>query len=75
MLTSGTEKAIPLVFLYSEPATQAYESREDYVDHIVAGQHEIHDLLRRNAYQAQRRQKLEYDRTLQALAYWVGEPV
>ena len=45
------------------------------MDHVIARQQEIHDLVRRNTHQAQQRQKLEYDRAIRAKAYEVGEPV
>ena len=75
MLTRGMEKAIPLTFLYPEFATQSFESHEAYVEHVLARQQEIHDLVRRNTHQAQQRQKLKYDRAIRAKAYEVGEPV
>ena len=43
MLTRGTEKAIPLAYLYPEFATQSLESREAYVGYIITRQQEIHD--------------------------------
>ena len=75
MLTRGTEKAIPLAYLYPEFATQSFDSQEAYVDHVIVRQQEIHDLVRRNTHQAQLRQKLKYDRALRAKAYEIGEPV
>ena len=75
MLTRGTENAIPLTYLYPEFVTQSFESHEAYVDHIISRQREIHDLVRRNAHQAQRRQKLNYDQNVRAKTYSVGEPV
>ena len=75
MLTRGVEKAIPLTFLYPEFAAKSFESHEAYVDHVLARQQEIHDLVRRNTHQAQLRQKLKYDRAIQARAYQVGELV
>ena len=75
MLTRGTEKAIPLTYMYPEFATQSFESHEAYVDIINSRQLEIHDLVRRNAHQAQRRQKLKYDQNIRAEAYSVGETV
>ena len=75
MLTRGVEKAIPLTFLYPEFAANSFESHEAYVDHVLARQQEIHDLVRRNTNQAQLRQKLKYDRAIQARAYQVGELV
>ena len=61
MLTPGTEKAIPLTYLYPEFAARSFESHGAYVEHILARQQEIHDLVRRNTHQAQQRQKLKYD--------------
>ena len=45
------------------------------MEHILARQQEIHDLVRRNTHQAQQRQKLKYDRAIRANAYNVGDPV
>ena len=75
MLTRGVENAIPLTFLYPEFATRSFESNEAYVDHVLARQQEIHDLVRRNTHQAQLRQQLKYDRAIQALAYQPGDLV
>ena len=75
MLTRGTEKAIPLTYLYPEFAARSFESHGAYVEHILARQQEIHDLVRRNTHQAQQRQKLKYDRAIRANAYNVGDPV
>ena len=75
MLTRGVEKAIPLTFLYPEFAAKSFDTHEAYVDHVLARQQEIHDLVRRNTHQAQLRQKLKYDRAIQARAYQPGERV
>ena len=75
MLTRGVEKAIPLTFLYPEFGAKSFETHEAYVDHVLARQQEIHDLVRRNTHQAQLRQKLKYDRAIQARAYQPGELV
>ena len=74
MLTRGTEKTISLTCLYPEFVTRSFESHEAYVEHILARQQEIHDLVRRNTHQAQHRQKLKYDRAIRANAYKLGEP-
>ena len=74
-LTRGMEKAIPLTFLYPEFAAKSFETHEAYVDHVLARQQEIHDLVRRNTHQAQLRQKTKYDRAIQARAYQPGELV
>ena len=71
----GTEKAIPLTYLYPEFATQSFPTHDAYVDHVLARQQEIHDLVRRNTHQAQLRQKLKYDRTIRAKAYAKGDLV
>ena len=42
---------------------------------MLARQQEIHDLVRRNTHQAQLRQKLKYDRAIQARVYQPGELV
>ena len=75
MLTRGEEKAIPLTFLYPEFAAKSFDTHEAYVDHVVAPQQEIHDLVRRNTHQAQLRQKLKNDRAIRARAYHPGELV
>ena len=69
MLTRGVEKAIPLTFLYPEFAAKSFDTHEAYVDHVLARQQEIHDLVRRNTHQAQLRQNLKYDRAIRARAY------
>ena len=68
MLTRGTEKAIPLTYLYPEFASRSFPTHDAYVDHVLARLQEIHDLVRRNTHQAQLRQKLKYDRAIQAKA-------
>ena len=75
MLSRGRETAIPLGYLYPEIVTQSFDTHADYVDQIISRQQEIHDLVRRNAHQAQRRQKLKYDQNIRAKTYLVGEPV
>ena len=75
MLTRGVEKAIPLTFLYPEFAAKSFDTHEAYVDHVLARQQEIHDLVRRNTHQAQLRQKLKYDRAIRARPYQPGELV
>ena len=75
MLTRGVEEAIPLTFLYLEFAARSFETHEVYVNHVLARQQEIHDLVRRNTHQAQLRQKLKYHRAIQARAYQPGELV
>ena len=73
MLTRVVEKAISLTFLYPEFAAKSFDTHEAYVDHVLARQQEIHDLVRRNTHQAQLRQKLKYDRAIRARAYQQGE--
>ena len=75
MLTRGTEKATPFMYLYPEFATQSFPTHEAYVDHVLARQQEIHDLVRRNTHQAQLQQKLKYDRAIRAKAYTKGDLV
>ena len=75
MLTRGTEKAIPLTYLYPEFASRSFPTHDAYVHHVLARLQEIHDLVRRNTHQAQMRQKLKYDRTIKAKAYKRGDLV
>ena len=42
---------------------------------MLARQQKIHDLVRRNTHQAHSRQKLKYDRAIQARAYQPGDLV
>ena len=72
MLTRGTEKSIPLTYLYPEFAARSLGA---YVEHIDARQQEIHDLVRRNTHQTQLRQKLKNGRAIRANAYIVEDPV
>ena len=65
LLTRSTEKTIPLTNLYPEFVTQSFATHDAYVDHVLARQQEIHDLVRRNTHQARMRQKLQYDRAIQ----------
>ena len=69
MLTRGTEKAIPLTYLYPVFATQWFATLDACVDQ------EIPDLVRRNTHQAQLRQKMKYDRAIHAKAYKPGDLV
>ena len=72
MLTRGTEKTISLTYLYHEFATQPFETHEAYVNHVLARQKEMNDLVRQT-HQAQMRLKLKYDRAIPAKAYQIGE--
>ena len=63
------------MYLYPEFATQSFATHDAYVDHVLARQKEIHNLVRRNTHQAQLRQKLKYDRTIRAKAYKQGDLV
>ena len=75
MLQHGAEKSIPLSFIYPEFATREFESKEEFVEHLLARQQEIHELVRRNTHQAQIRQKQKFDRHLKAKAHAVGDAV
>ena len=75
MFTRCSEKAILLTYLYPEFTARSSETHEVYVEHVLARQQEIHDLVRRNTHQAQLRQKLKYDRAIQAKTYLSGELV
>ena len=75
MLTRGVEKTTPITILYPEFAPHSCESHEAYVDHVLARQQETYNLVRRNTHQAQLRQKLKYDRDIQARAYQPGDLV
>ena len=75
ILTRGTEKAIPLTYQHPELATQSFPTHDAYVDHVLALQQEIHDLVRRNTHPAQLRQKLKYVRAIQAKTYMKSDLV
>ena len=75
MLHHGAEKSIPLSFIYPEFAARGFDSKEEFVEHLLARQQEIHELVRRNTHQAQLRQKLKIDRHLKAKAHAVGDAV
>ena len=75
MLQHGAEKSIPLSFIYPEFAARGFDSKEEFVEHLLARQQEIHELVRRNTHQAQLRQKLKFDRHLKAKAHAVGDAV
>ena len=75
MMTRGVGQAIPLTYLYLEFAARSFESHGAYVEHILARQEEIHDLVRRNMHQAQLRQNLKYDHAIRANAYNVRDPI
>ena len=68
MLTRGTEKAIPLTYLYTEFASQSYPTHDAYVDHVLARLQEIHDLVRRNTHQ------LKCDRNLNVTLPYEPKP-
>ena len=75
MLQHRAEKSIPLSFIYPEFAGREFESKEEFVEHLLARQQEIHELVRRNTHQAQVRQKQKFDRHLKAKAHAVGDAV
>ena len=75
MLQHGAEKSNPLSFIYREFAARGFDSKEEFVEHLLARQQEIHELVRRNTYQPQLRQKLKFDRHLKAKAHAVGVAV
>ena len=57
MLQHGAEKSIPLSFKYSEFAARGFASKEEFIEHLLDRQQEIHELVFRNTHQAQLRQK------------------
>ena len=75
ILQHGAEKSIPLSFIYPEFAARGFNSKEEFVEHLLARQQEIHELVRRNTHQAQLRQKLRFDRHLKAKAHALGDAV
>ena len=59
MLQHGAEKSIPLSFNYPEFAAREFESREEFVQHLLARQQELH----------------KFDNHLKAKAHAVGDVV
>ena len=75
MLQHGAEKSTPLSFNSPEFAVRGFDSREEFVEYLLARQQNIHELVRRNTHQAQLRQKLIFDCHLKAKAHAVGDAV
>ena len=75
MLRHGAEKSIPLSFIYPEFAARGFDSKEEFVEHLLARQQKIHEMVQRNTNQAQLRQQLKYNRHLKAKAHAVGDAV
>ena len=75
MLQHDAEKYIPRSFIYPEFAARRFDSKEEFVEHLLARQQEIHILDRRNTHQAQLRQKLKLDCHLKAKAHAIGDAV
>ena len=64
-----------LTYLYPQFSTQSFHTHDVYVDHVLARQKAIHDLVRRDSHQAQLPQKLTYDCAIRAKAYKKGDLV
>ena len=47
MLHHGAKKSIPLSFIYPEFAAREFDSKGEFVEHLLARQQEIHELVRR----------------------------
>ena len=75
MLQHGAEKSIPLSFIYPEFAARGFDSKEQFVEHLLARQQDIQELVRRNTHQAQLGQKLQFDRHLKAKTHAIGDAV
>ena len=60
---------------YPEFAARGFDSKDEFVEHLLARQQKIHELVGRNIHQAQLRQKLKFDRQLKAKAHAVGDAV
>ena len=43
MIQHGAEKSIPLFFIYPEFAARGFESKEEFVEHLLTRQQEIHE--------------------------------
>ena len=75
MLQHGAEKSFPLSFIYPDFAAGEFESKEEFVEHLLVRQQEIHELVRSNTPQAKVRQKQKFDKHLNAKAHAVGVAV
>ena len=69
----GAEKSIPTLFNHPEFAARGFDSKEEFVEHLLARQQEIHELVRSNTHQAKLREKLKFDRHLKAKAHAVSD--
>ena len=75
MLQHGAEKSIPLSFNYPEFATRCFESKEVFVQHLLARQQKIHELVRSNTHQTHLRQKQKVVKHQKAKAHAVGDAI
>ena len=75
ILQHAAEKSIALSVIYPDFAARGFDSKEEFVGHLLARQQEIHELVRRNTHHAQLRQKLKFDCHLKAKAHAVGVAV
>ena len=75
MLQHGAGKSIPLSFIYPEFAAGGFESKEEFVERLLARQQEIHELVRRKTHQAQVRQKQRFNKHLKAKTNALGDAV
>ena len=75
-ILTGREKTTPLGYYFPEFLQKKFRSKQDYVNDTLRRQQEIHELVRHNTGQAQRRQRKYFDQRLkQSLAYRVGDLV
>ena len=75
-LLTGREKPTPLGYFFPEFLPKKFRSDQDYIDRTLKRQQELHELVRHNTQQAQRRQKKYFDQRLKGpVAYEVGDLV
>ena len=72
MLQHGAEKSIPLSFIYLQFAARGFESKEEFVEHLLARQQDIHELVRGNTPgSAETKAKTRQTPESKGIAVWV----
>ena len=69
MLQHGAEKSIPLSLIYPEFTARGFEFEDEFIEHLIARQQEIHELVRRNTHHAQLRRRQNFIKHLEAKAH------
>ena len=75
LLRIHPEKSIPFSFMYPEFAVRQFESKEEFVEHLIARQQEVHELVHWYTHQPQLRPKQNIGGHFEAKAHGVGDAV